>query len=214
MGWPKLHRGQAQPSDAGEPTRSGGRAVFRHTLRQECQDLLEQMPVPQPFTLDGLIAGIEAERGRQIKLVAIPDHLLAHTDVCGLWLQLDAVPVDLILYVEGTTAFHRMRIILHELAHLWCDDVSEAGAEQLVRLLPDCPPDLLDRLTQRSRVMARHRYDSPVERRAEMLADLLHHEAYNTDYIEDPVLRHLDEDLSRLNFIPRSRSSRKNRVRL
>ncbi|MEW1599365.1 hypothetical protein [Streptomyces sp. NPDC093808] len=116
--------------------------------------------------------------------------------------------------MEGTTAFHRMRIILHELAHLWCDDVSEAGAEQLVRLLPDCPPDLLDRLTQRSRVMARHRYDSPVERRAEMLADLLHHEAYNTDYIEDPVLRHLDEDLSRLNFIPRSRSSRKNRVRL
>ncbi|MCT7350960.1 hypothetical protein N4P33_02030 [Streptomyces sp. 15-116A] len=172
------------------------------------------MPVPQPFTLDGLIAGIEAERGRRIKLVAIPDRLLAHTDVCGLWLQLGAAPVDLILYVEGTTAFHRMRIILHELAHLWCDDVSEAGIEQLARLLSDCPPDVVDRLTQRGRVMARHRYDSPVERRAEMLADLLHHEAYNTDYIEDPVLRHLDEDLSRLNFIPRSRTFRKNRVRL
>ncbi|MEU6416002.1 hypothetical protein [Streptomyces spiralis] len=175
-----------------------------------------QMPVPRPFTLDGLIAGIEAERGRRIKLVAIPDHLLGETDVCGLWLQLDDAPVDLILYVEGTTAFHRMRIILHELAHLWCDDVTEVGFEQLSRLLPDIPHDMLHRLTRRGRVMARHRYDSVVEMRAEMLADLLHHEAYDTEYIENPVLRYLDEDLARLNFAPRSRphESRKNRVRL
>ncbi|MFD7013971.1 hypothetical protein [Streptomyces sp. NPDC059928] len=170
------------------------------------------MPVPRPFTLDGLIAGIEAERGRRIKLVAIPDYLLANTDVCGLWVQLDDAPVDLILYVEGTTAFHRQRIILHELAHLWCDDVTEVGFEHLVRLVPDLPPNILHRLTKRGRVMARHRYDTPVERRAEMLADLLHHEAYDTDYIEDPVLRHLDEDLSRLNFTPRT--PRKNRARL
>ncbi|MFK8905915.1 hypothetical protein [Streptomyces sp. YS-3] len=175
---------------------------------------MAQMPVPRPFTLDGLIAGIEAERGRRIKLVAIPDYLLAHTDVCGLWVQLADVPIDLILYVEGTTAFHRERIILHELAHLWCDDVSEVSFEHLARLLPDLPPNVLHRLGKRGRVMARHRYDTPVERRAEMVADLLHHEAYGTDYIEDPVLRHLDEDLSRLHFIPRTRTPRKNRARL
>jgi hypothetical protein len=164
-------------------------------LRRECQDLLEQMPLPRPFTLDGLIAGIETVRGRRIKLVAIPDHLLAHTDVCGLWLQLDAAPVDLILYLDGTTAFHRMRIILHELAHLWCEDVTETSIGQLVRLLPDFAPGTLQHLARRDRVVARRRYDSPTERRAEMLADLLHHEAYHKDYIEDPVLRHLDEDL-------------------
>ncbi|MFF3979797.1 hypothetical protein [Streptomyces sp. NPDC001828] len=170
------------------------------------------MPVPRPFSLDALIAGIEAERGRRIKLVAIPDHLLANTDVCGLWLRLNDTPVDLILYVEGTTAFHRQRIILHELAHLWCDDVGEPSFTALARLLPDLPPNVLHRLTESGRGMARHRYDTAVERRAEMLADLLHHEAYGTDYIEDSVLRHLDEDLSYLNFTPRT--PRKNRARL
>ncbi|MET9142953.1 hypothetical protein [Streptomyces sp. NPDC004042] len=170
------------------------------------------MPVPQPFTLDGLIVGIEAERGRRIKLVTIPDDLLARTDVCGLWLKLDDVPVDLILYAEGTTDFHRTRIILHELAHLWCDDATEADFEDLVRLLPDFPPATLRHLSERGRVLARHRYDTHTERRAEMLADLLHQEAYGADHIDDPVLRQLDEDLSRLVFAPRSHAPRKNHV--
>ncbi|WP_404782779.1 hypothetical protein [Streptomyces pristinaespiralis] len=185
----------------------------RRALREECRALLEQMPMPRPFTLDGLIAGIEAARGRKIKLVAIPDHLLANTDVCGLWLQLDDVPVDLILYMEGTTAFHRMRIILHELAHMWCNDETEATFEELTRLLPDFPPNVLHRLSRRGRIMARHRYDSHAERRAEMLADLLHHEAYAVDYIEDTALRHLDDDLSRPLLIPRPHTPRKTRVR-
>jgi hypothetical protein len=211
MWWTKSpERGRA-PGAAGHAGSGSRRA-----LRYECRALLAQMPVPRPFTLDGLIAGIEAERGRRIKLVPIPDYLLAGTDVCGLWLQLADVSVDLILYVEGTTAFHRQRIILHELAHLWCDDTTEASFEQLAGLLPDFPPDLLQRLTQRGRIMTRHRYDSVVERRAEMLADLLHHEAYDVDYIEDATLRHLDEDLSRLTFTPRPRrsSTEKNRVLL
>ncbi|MFH9090903.1 hypothetical protein [Streptomyces sp. NPDC017673] len=212
MWWTNLRNGRGRGPGL---TGSAGSASQR-TLRQECREVLSQMPVPRPFTLDGLIAGIEAERGRRIKLVAIPDHLLASTDVYGLWLQLDDVPVDLILYVDGTTAFHRQRIILHELAHLWCDDVTEASFEQLVSLLPDFPADLLQRLTKRGRIMARHRYDSVVERRAEMLADLLHHEAYDVDYIEDATLRHLDEDLSRLHFTqqPRHSTTEKNRVRL
>ncbi|TCR22948.1 hypothetical protein EV578_104278 [Streptomyces sp. BK205] len=198
-----------------DPTLKKGRtnAATWRELRKECQALLADMPIPRPFTLEGLIAGIEAVTGRRIKLVPIPDHLLSNTDVCGLWLQLDDVPVDLVLYVEGTTSFHRMRIILHELAHLWCDDTSEESFEQLVRLLPDFPPNVLHRLTKRGRVMARHRYDSHIERRAEMLADLLHHEAYGTDYIEDSTLRHLDEDLSHRRVIARPRTPRKNRVR-
>ncbi|CAL9361541.1 hypothetical protein SUDANB105_00676 [Streptomyces sp. enrichment culture] len=175
--------------------------------------LLEQMPIPRPFSLDGLVANIEAARGRKIKLVAIPDHLLANTDVCGLWLRLEDVPVDMILYVGGTTSFHRLRIILHELAHMWCDDETEASYEELAKLLPDFPPNVLYRLTRRGRVMARHRYDSHSEMRAEMLADLLHHEAYAIDYIEDTTLRHLDNDLSRPLVIPRPRTPRKTRVR-
>ncbi|MFD8613849.1 hypothetical protein [Streptomyces sp. NPDC059631] len=186
-----------------------GRGAGRRALRRECREWLVQMPLPRPFSLDRLVANIEAERGRRITLVAIPNHLLASTSVCGLWLRLDDAPVDLILYAGGTSGFHRTRIILHELAHLWCDDATEADFDDLCRLLPDFPPAELRRLSRRGRVLARHRYDSPVEMRAEMLADLLHHEAYSTDYIDDPVLRSLDEDLSRPAFTARSSVLRK-----
>ncbi|MET9987161.1 hypothetical protein [Streptomyces rochei] len=166
------------------------------------------MPLPQPFTLDGLIAGIEAERERRIKLVPIPSQLLARTDVCGLWLQLDHVPVDLILYMQGTTTFHRTQIILHELAHLWCGDATRVSSGELVRLLPQLPSEALRRLSRHESVRAQDRHESHVERRAEMLAGLLHHEAYSSRHIDDPVLRHLDEDLSRLPLPTRPRAVR------
>ncbi|MEV4452869.1 MULTISPECIES: hypothetical protein [Streptomyces] len=53
---------------------------------------MAQMPIARPFSLDGLISGIETARSRRIKLVAIPDQLLAHTTVYGLRLQ--NAPVD------------------------------------------------------------------------------------------------------------------------
>ncbi|QFQ97304.1 hypothetical protein F9278_15040 [Streptomyces phaeolivaceus] len=175
--------------------------------------MLAQMPLPRPFSLERLIAAVEAERGRRIKLVPIPDYLLAQTDVCGLCLQLKNAPVDLIFFVDGTTAFHRLRIILHELAHLWCDDDVEAGPEELAGLIPDFPSDALRGLTSAGRVMARHRYDSHAELRAEMLTDLLLQEAYATDYSDDATLRHLDEDFSLPRFAPRPRAPWKNHVR-
>ncbi|MER5347627.1 hypothetical protein ABT030_46685 [Streptomyces mirabilis] len=107
---------------------------------------MAQMPIARPFSLDGLISGIETARSRRINLVAIPDQLLAHTTVCGLRLQ-DA-PVDRILQVQGTTASHRLRIVLHEPAHMRCDNVNEAGFEQLAPTpvgLPSAPRRLTGR---------------------------------------------------------------------
>ncbi|MFJ4689257.1 hypothetical protein [Streptomyces sp. NPDC088789] len=203
-------RGRDWPFASGRAVPGGGTLSGR-ALRRECERLLAQMPLPTPFTLDGLIAAIESERGRRIKLVPIPDRLLATTDVCGLWLRLDAAPVDMIFYVQGTTGFHRQQIILHELAHLWCHDTADTDTGQLSQLLPGVPPDFLESLARRGRVMARHRYDSPVERRAEMLAGLLQHEAYAIDHIDDATLRILDEDLTRLN--PRTPTPRNPRAR-
>jgi hypothetical protein len=64
-------------SSAGERP---AKAATRRELREECQALLAEIPIPTPFTLDGLIAGIEAVRSRRIKLVPIADHLLARGD--------------------------------------------------------------------------------------------------------------------------------------
>ncbi|MFE4664590.1 hypothetical protein ACFRI7_32215 [Streptomyces sp. NPDC056716] len=204
-------RGRDRRPATGDRTPPADGTVSGRTLRRECERLLAQMPLPTPFTLDGLIAAIESERGRHIDLVPIPDRLLATTDVFGLWLRLDAAPIDMIFYVQGATGFHRQQIILHELAHLWCDDAADTDAAQLAALLPGVPPDFLESLAGKGQVMARHRYDSPVERRAEMLAGLLQHQAYAIDHIEDATLRTLDEDLTRLN--PRTPTPRKPRAR-
>lgn len=48
------------------------------------------MPVPHLSSLDGLIANIEAERGRTIHLIPAPDQLLAGPSSCGLWIRQDS----------------------------------------------------------------------------------------------------------------------------
>ncbi|MBT2450012.1 hypothetical protein J7F03_23640 [Streptomyces sp. ISL-43] len=154
------------------------------------------MPLPHPFSTAALMANMEAVRGRRIELVSIPDRVLGQADICGLLLRHERIPVDLILIAESISGYHRQRVIFHELAHMWCDDLG-THPEQADRFLPGLPPELLDRLTgQGAAVLARHRYDTPVEVRAEMVADLLHQMAFTVERIEDGTLRGLDETLS------------------
>jgi hypothetical protein len=154
------------------------------------------MPIPRPFDLETFVSNIEAARGRRIKLLPIPDRFLRSTDICGLWLKHEELPLDLIFHVDSTTSFHRQRIIFHELAHLWCDDAGGVTGVELERLLPDFPPELLMRLLGRGRAMARRRYGTRKELRAELMADLIHKEAFGAEFIEDDTLRRLDETLT------------------
>ncbi|MFE5864312.1 hypothetical protein [Streptomyces virginiae] len=52
------------------------------------------MPVPDPFSLDGLIANVEAELGRTIHLTPVPDQLLAGSSLCGLWIKQEDPELD------------------------------------------------------------------------------------------------------------------------
>ncbi|MFJ1602580.1 hypothetical protein ACIOHS_04290 [Streptomyces sp. NPDC088253] len=112
------------------------------------------MPILRPLSLERLISNIKTARGWRIKLVAIPNHMLVNIDVRGRRLRLDGAPVVLIVPVEDTTGFHRPRIILHQLAHLWCDNTTGASFDQLARPLPDVPPAVLRRPTNKGRVVA------------------------------------------------------------
>lgn len=78
-------------------------------LRRECRRILREMPVPDPFTVAGFIKNIEAERGREIRLVELPADVPGQTGACGLWVKHRQRPLDLILHVQGTTKFHRKR---------------------------------------------------------------------------------------------------------
>ncbi|MER6218762.1 hypothetical protein ABT213_32610 [Streptomyces sp. NPDC001674] len=184
---------------------AAGGGVRRRAARKEARRAVQEMPLPRPFTMASLIAAIEAERGRRIELVAVPDHLLGHSDVCGLWVRHERIPADLIFIPESISGYHRQRVLFHELAHLWCDD-PKMYREQAGTLLPGFSPQLLERLANEGPFMARHRYDTHTEVRAEMIADLLHEQAFASAHVEDGMLRGLDDTLSRPPFSRPARS--------
>ncbi|MFJ7324365.1 hypothetical protein ACIQVO_38825 [Streptomyces sp. NPDC101062] len=163
------------------------------------------MPIPKPFELNAFIANVATARGRTITLVPIPDRLLAGTSVCGLWLKHDTLPQDLILHLGSTTRFHREKIILHELGHLWCDDAVGVTSEEIDQFTRHFPADLVRQTIEHGRAAGRHRYGTRTEARAETVADLIHDIGHDrNNQIEDGVLRALDETLTH----PRRRGHR------
>jgi hypothetical protein len=166
-------------------------------LRRECARIVNEIPMPAPFTMSALIANIETARDREIRLVELPADVPGHIGACGLWVRHHELPLDLILHVRGVPKFHRKKIIFHELSHLWCDDGSGVSREQLARLFPGMPAAMIDRLFATGQVRARSGYTTHAELRAETLADLLHHETQAIQITDDITLRNLDESLSR-----------------
>ncbi|MGW5679619.1 hypothetical protein ACWEV4_31845 [Streptomyces sp. NPDC003860] len=168
----------------------------RRALREETERLVVSMPIPEPaFSLTGLVENIERARQRRIHLMAIPDHLLGRTSVCGLWIKHRERPVDLILHARSPSPYHERQIILHELVHLWADDADGVTGEQAGELLGGLPDALVQRLVGSGRVAARRRYDNHRERRAEAAASLIHARALAVQDITDPTARRLADDL-------------------
>ncbi|KPI02803.1 hypothetical protein OK074_4953 [Actinobacteria bacterium OK074] len=170
-------------------------------LHRECRAILDGMPLPEPFTMAGFIANIEKVRGRQIRLVELPADVPGHTGACGLWIKHRERPLDLILHVGDIPKFHRKKIVLHELAHLWLGDGEDTGAavtrDQLGDLVPGMPAQAVDRLFASGAIQMRGGYTTHAEARAETLADLLAHAARDALITDDAPLRNLEESLSR-----------------
>ncbi len=130
--------------------------------------LVEDLPLPEPFTVPDLVAAVADRRGRPIDIGTLPGGATAQT--CGVWFQL--VDRDVILVEENTSAFHRDHIVLHELGHMLCDhrggdDGRAAGVDALARLLPDLSPDLVRRMLNRTA------YTTDEEQEAELVASLI-----------------------------------------
>ncbi|MFC5288317.1 hypothetical protein ACFPM7_14750 [Actinokineospora guangxiensis] len=132
--------------------------------------LVEDLPLPEPFTVPDLVAAVAARRGRPIDIGTLPGGASAQT--CGVWFQL--VDRDVILVEENTSSFHRDHIVLHELGHMLCDHRGGAdeqgrgdGIAALARLLPDLSPDLVRRMLNRTA------YTTDEEQEAELVASLI-----------------------------------------
>ncbi|MFE2723875.1 hypothetical protein [Kitasatospora sp. NPDC059327] len=135
------------------------------TIRRECEQLLAELPIPDPFEIEPFIEALVAQRGRQIKLEPLPDD--AGPDVpSGLWVRLPSV--DVILYKRTTSLPHQTLIILHELGHMIWGHTCRVERDILASIFPDLDESLVSSL-----LLTRDGYDRIEEAQAEMMALLL-----------------------------------------
>ncbi|WP_031072197.1 hypothetical protein [Streptomyces sp. NRRL S-118] len=163
-------------------------------LRKECEAGLADLPLPSPFTIEALVANMEAARGRTIVLRELPDRLARVNAACGL--RLTTGTTSFVLYRRRPTAYQTQHVILHELCHEWFDHGTTLDAEQLRRLLPVFDTSLISRvLASGATVQARAQYDTHDERVAEFGASLIPRMA--REVTSDDMVGRLANSLSR-----------------
>ncbi|MGC5344109.1 toxin [Streptomyces sp. DT24] len=113
-------------------------------LRKECEAGLADLPIPAPFSIEGLVANMAAARGRTIVLHALPERLAGANTACGL--RLKSGGTSFVLYRRRPTAYQTQHVILHELCHEWFDHGTTLDDEQLRRLLPVFDTSLINRV--------------------------------------------------------------------
>ncbi|MFD7615662.1 toxin [Streptomyces sp. NPDC059802] len=188
-------------------------------LRKECEAGLADLPIPAPFSIDALVANMEAARGRTIVLHEMPDRLARVNAACGLRLKTGGT--SFVLYRRRPTAYQTQHVILHELCHEWFDHGTSLDPEQLRRLLPVFDTSLITRVlgtepppppspapatpvvaeiadalrSGDGTVQARAQYDTHDERMAEFGASLIPRMAM--DVTSDDMVGRLANSLSR-----------------
>ncbi|MFE7462660.1 toxin [Streptomyces sp. NPDC057499] len=190
-------------------------------LRKECEAGLADLPIPAPFSIDALVANMEAARGRTIMLHEMPDRLARVNAACGLRLKTGGT--SFVLYRRRPTAYQTQHVILHELCHEWFDHGTSLDPEQLRRLLPVFDASLISRVlgtgsppspaaptaprppevaeiadairSGDGTVQARAQYDTHDERMAELGASLIPRLAL--DVTSDDMVGRLANSLSR-----------------
>ncbi|MEV7415951.1 toxin [Streptomyces sp. NPDC089919] len=162
-------------------------------LRKECEAGLAELPIPAPFTIEALVANMEAARGRTIVLQELPERLARVNAACGL--RLKSGGTSYVLYRRRPTAYQTQHVILHELCHEWFDHGTTLDADQLRRLLPVFDTSLITRVLSSDTVQARAQYDTHDERIAEFGASLIPRMA--RDVTSDDMVGRLANSLSR-----------------
>ncbi|MGW2539528.1 hypothetical protein ACWC5I_01300 [Kitasatospora sp. NPDC001574] len=141
-------------------------------LRRDCERKLADLPIPEPFTIDGLVAAMESASGRTISLVPLDDRGGDLRTACGLRVRTGST--SLILYRPRPTQHQTNHLKLHELVHEWFDHGSSLGPAELHSLLPEyLRESIVERMAGGGVVQARARYDTREEREAELSASLI-----------------------------------------
>lgn len=133
---------------------------------------LAGLPMPDPFTIDDLVANMAAESGRRIELVEITDRDTDLRTACGLRARTETT--TFILHRRRPTPHQTLHTQLHELAHEWFSHGTDLSAAELRALVPShLREGLIQRLGSGTVIQARARYDTVDERDAELAASLI-----------------------------------------
>ncbi|MFJ8676712.1 hypothetical protein [Streptomyces sp. NPDC093589] len=140
-------------------------------LRRSCEKRLDDLPMPDPFTLDGLLANIGERRGRTISLVPIDDDGDMRT-ACGL--RVKTPDRTFVLYRRRSSPIQDQHVIFHELTHEWLEHTTDLSPDELKRLVPAEVHQLIKQFADEAVVQARSsRYEDLQEQEAEMGAFII-----------------------------------------
>ncbi|PAU46394.1 hypothetical protein CK936_24310 [Streptomyces albireticuli] len=162
---------------------------------------MEDFPLPDPFTLDDLIADIEAARDCVIHLLPVASPTDDLRAVCGLRVSIDKA--HFILYRPRPTPNQTLNTIFHELAHLWLDH----GNDQEVadELLDALRPLLAEALGTGAVMNARAHYGTRDEQEAELSASLIRHRIRQQSAVGQDLLSVMEVTLTHPLAPPRRR---------
>ncbi|MFF9786267.1 hypothetical protein [Streptomyces nigrescens] len=140
-------------------------------LRRSCEKRLADLPLPDPFTLDGLVTNIGERLGRTISLVPIDDDGDMRT-ACGLRVKTPAR--TFVLYRRRSSAIQDQHVIFHELTHEWLDHTTNLSPDELRGLVPREVHQAIQEFASETVIQARSsRYESLQEKEAELGAFIL-----------------------------------------
>ncbi|HTJ66711.1 MAG TPA: hypothetical protein VL551_04210 [Actinospica sp.] len=138
--------------------------MTRELARRECEALVAELDIPEPFDLDELCQRIGAQRHRPIVLMPTA---MAFGNLCGLWMA--TAQADYVFYEENTSRLHQKHIVCHEVGHILREHSSSGTlGSDIARALTAAvqPGDV-------QRVLGRDTYNDDQEFEAELIATLI-----------------------------------------
>ncbi|MEJ8654815.1 hypothetical protein WKI65_43955 [Streptomyces sp. MS1.AVA.3] len=149
------------------------RTLAMRELHKRCKDRLEEVGLPEPFSVEGLVERIERARGRKIVLAPFEGDGSDMRTACGLRVRLPAATI--LLYRVRPTPLQTNHLVGHEIGHELLDHSSNLSDGQLKDLLPlGLEKELRLRYGGDAIIQARSGcYDTTEETEAEITAHLI-----------------------------------------
>ena len=138
--------------------------MSRERSRRECEALVAELDIPEPFGLESLCRHLSVQRARSIVLMPTA---MAFGNLCGLWLA--TAQADYVFYEENTSRHHQNHIVCHEVGHILRQHsaATTLGLDITQALTAEVEPGDVQR------VLGRDTYTDEQEYEAELIATLI-----------------------------------------